>query len=264
MLRYVRGKRNEPIGEINAPVPRTSEAVVIGGGIHRLLGCLPTGEAGRRRDARGAGAYLAWGASGRNGGHVSPTEGYTAQFLPFTTANFSLLARMGNEHGADFEFRLSDGMELVTEAAALPKLGATTCACSGGLPRDGSDGRGGAGARPCDRSAVIAARCTEESTDLNPILLAHAFARAATRHGARIVTGARVAAIEVDARGVAAVVTTVGRIATRTVVNAANGWAAQIGAHIGLALSPCSRSAGRFSPPCPCRHCSPVSSGTRR
>src|SRR4051794_33347154 len=102
----------------------TSEVVVIGGG---FVGCSIAYQLAKR----GVGVtlveqeHIAWGASGRNGGHVSPAAGYTDRFLPFTIANFHLLANMGDELGADFQFRLSGGMELITDPDAVSAMDAT-------------------------------------------------------------------------------------------------------------------------------------------
>jgi glycine/D-amino acid oxidase-like deaminating enzyme len=216
--------------------PSTSEAVVIGGG---FVGCSIAYQLAKR----GVGVtlveqeHIAWGASGRNGGHVSPAAGYTDRFLPFTTANFHLLAAMGDELGGDFQFRHSGGMELLTDPDAVPGMDATTQALiDAGFHAENLTGDEARRRVSVIGPAVVAARYTAESGHLNPMHLAYAFARAARRHGARIVTGARVTAVERDARGVSAVVTTRGRVATRAVVNATNGWAAQIGAMVGLDL----------------------------
>jgi glycine/D-amino acid oxidase-like deaminating enzyme len=217
-------------------IPKTSEAVVIGGG---FIGCSIAYQLAKR----GIGVtlveqeHIAWGASGRNGGHVSPAAGYTAQFLPFTVANFGMLATMEGELGADFQFRLSGGMELITDPDTASGMYATTQALlDAGFHAENLTGDEARARVPAIGPAVLAARYTAESAHINPMHLAYAFARAATQHGATIVTGARVTAIERDTNGVSAVVTTTGRIATRTVVSATNGWAAQIGALVGLEL----------------------------
>ncbi|MEK7406879.1 MAG: FAD-dependent oxidoreductase [Acidobacteriota bacterium] len=62
------------------------------------------------------------------------------------------------------------------------------------------------------------------------------FMERAVELGARLWRSAEVTAIERDASGVAGVVTTAGRVATRTVVNAAGPWAAQVAAMAGVDL----------------------------
>jgi sarcosine oxidase subunit beta len=62
------------------------------------------------------------------------------------------------------------------------------------------------------------------------------FLARATDAGAKLWKNAEVTAIELDARGVCAVQTTRGRVATRKVVNAAGPWAAQVAALAGVEL----------------------------
>lgn len=216
--------------------PRTSEVVVIGGG---FIGCSIAYQLAKR----GVGVtlveqeHIAWGASGRNAGHVSPAAGYTNAFLPFTVANFAMLVQMEAELDADFQFRLSGGMELATtpEAAAALRDSANALRDAGWH----AEVMGGDTARmivPALGSAVIAARYVRESGHIMPTHLAYAFARAALRFGARICTETAVIGVARDARGITAVRTTRGSIATRTVVNATNGWAARIGEMVGLAF----------------------------
>jgi sarcosine oxidase subunit beta len=62
------------------------------------------------------------------------------------------------------------------------------------------------------------------------------FASAAKRAGVEIRRGVEAVGIDTDARGVSAVRTTTGTIATRAVVNATGAWAAKIGAMAGAPL----------------------------
>ncbi|HEV2706876.1 MAG TPA: FAD-binding oxidoreductase [Pyrinomonadaceae bacterium] len=58
----------------------------------------------------------------------------------------------------------------------------------------------------------------------------------ARARGARLLCNARVRRIETDARGVACVSTTRGEISTRTVVNAAGAWAAEVARLVGVEI----------------------------
>jgi sarcosine oxidase subunit beta len=62
------------------------------------------------------------------------------------------------------------------------------------------------------------------------------FMNAALRDGARLWRGVEVTGITVDAEGVAGVQTTAGTVATRTVVNAAGPWAAEVARMAGIEL----------------------------
>lgn len=71
---------------------------------------------------------------------------------------------------------------------------------------------------------------------LDPSAAMHGFTRAAIDRGARLELETRVKGIETDERGVAAVVTSHGTISTRTVVNAAGPWAAEVARFAGVEL----------------------------
>ncbi len=217
-------------------LPRASDVVVIGGG---FIGCSIAYQLAKRGVAVTLieQEHLAWGASGRNAGQVSPAAGYTDAFLPFTVANFALLARMEAELAADFQFRLSGGFELATTPDAAAEIGHSVAALrAAGWHAEALSGDDARKIVPALGPAVIAARYVRESGHLMPMQLAYAFARAAVRHGARICTETTATDIERDAAGIASVRTTRGTIATRVVVNATNGWAARIGAMVGLTL----------------------------
>ncbi len=223
-------------GDDMRDMPMSSEAVVIGGG---FIGCSIAYQLAKRGVAVTLveREHIAWGASGRNAGQVSPAAGYTDAFLPFTVANFAMLREMEGELDAEFQFRLSGGMEIVTEPGEIAGLAASAAA----LRRAGwhaavLDGDEARRTVPALGPRVVAARHVAESGHLMPTHLAYAFARAARRHGARVCTGTTAIGIEIDTTGVAAVGTDRGRIATRTVINATNGWAARIGAMVGLSL----------------------------
>jgi sarcosine oxidase, subunit beta len=224
--------RDQPDTEL----PATSEVVVIGGG---FIGCSIAYQLAKRGVAVTLieQEHIAWGASGRNAGQVSPAAGYTDAFLPFTVANFTMLSQMEAELAADFQFRLSGGMELATTPDAAAALTESAAALrTAGWHADVVSGDEARTIVPALGPAVLAARYVQESGHLMPMHLAYAFARAARRHGARICTATMVTGIARDADGVTAVETTRGTIATRIVVNATNGWAARIGEMVGLTL----------------------------
>ncbi len=220
----------------DSDLPGTTDVVVIGGG---FIGCGIAYQLAKRGVpvTLVEQEHIAWGASGRNAGQVSPAAGYTSAFLPFTVANFAMLAQMEAELDTDFQFRLSGGMELATTPEAARDLETSAAALrAAGWHADVLDGEAARAHVPVLGATVRAARYVRESAHLMPMALAYAFARAARRLGARICTETAIIGIERDARGVAAIVTTRGKIATRTVVNATNGWAAKIGAMVGLTL----------------------------
>ena len=77
------------------------------------------------------------------------------------------------------------------------------------------------------------------STDgfVDPHSVMTGFMQRATEKGVRLWKGAEATAILQDAQGIAGVETTRGRVTTRTVVNAAGPWAAQVAALAGVAIA---------------------------
>jgi sarcosine oxidase, subunit beta len=71
---------------------------------------------------------------------------------------------------------------------------------------------------------------------VDPYSVMVGFISAATKNGARLCRGTEVIAIDVDSQGVAGVKTNKGAVATRTVVNAAGPWAAQVARLAGVDL----------------------------
>jgi sarcosine oxidase subunit beta len=71
---------------------------------------------------------------------------------------------------------------------------------------------------------------------VDPYSAMNGFMAAAIEHGATLWKKTEVTGIEGDSRGVCAVETTQGRVATRTVVNAAGAWARQVAALVGVDL----------------------------
>ena len=136
--------------------PASSEVVVIGGG---FIGCSIAYQLAKRGVAVTLieQEHIAWGASGRNAGQVSPAAGYTDAFLPFTVANFAMLRTMEAELDADFQFRLSGGMEIAIEPDAVTTLGRSVTALhdAGGTPRYWMEMRRG---RSSPRSARASSR----------------------------------------------------------------------------------------------------------
>ena len=81
---------------------------------------------------------------------------------------------------------------------------------------------------------VLAGTCYEKDGLADPNSVVMAYVGAGQRLGVRALTGVRVTGLEVERGKIAGVVTPVGRVKTRCVVNAAGPWAGKIGEMAGL------------------------------
>jgi sarcosine oxidase, subunit beta len=87
-----------------------------------------------------------------------------------------------------------------------------------------------------DTGDVLAAAFSPEDGHATPEAVVQGYAAGARRHGAQVVTGCEVTAIEVEGGTVRAVETTRGRVETGAVLCCAGAWSAPIGAMAGVAL----------------------------
>lgn len=87
-----------------------------------------------------------------------------------------------------------------------------------------------------DLSGVIAAAWSPEDGYAHPGSVVHGYAEAATRLGARVLTGTRVTGIDRAGTEITGVRTAAGPIATGTVICTAGAWSARIGAMAGVDL----------------------------
>ncbi|WP_053711484.1 NAD(P)/FAD-dependent oxidoreductase [Streptomyces sp. NRRL B-3648] len=83
---------------------------------------------------------------------------------------------------------------------------------------------------------LLAAAYSPDDGHCTPEAVVHGYARAARAHGARILRRTEVTGIELRGGTVTAVVTTLGRIATGTVICAAGAWSRAVGAMAGVDL----------------------------
>ncbi|WP_179137701.1 NAD(P)/FAD-dependent oxidoreductase [Candidatus Entotheonella palauensis] len=141
-------------------------------------------------------------------------------------ASLKLLRALATELEADIEF-VNDGGMLVAETEEefdLIQQEAEAAAQAGVDMSVLSAAEARAQQPELARHVVGATFCPDDST-VNPYLLALAFARAASRLGAKIVTGFPVTGLERHGENIASVQTSDGAVATATVVNAAGPWA---------------------------------------
>ncbi|MBI3976885.1 MAG: FAD-binding oxidoreductase [Chloroflexi bacterium] len=213
----------------------SSEVVVIGGGI---IGCsiaynlAKAGVEVTVVERRGIAAE----ASGANMGMVlSISHEPGTVMLELVRETSRLLPELEQELGVDFELQQVGTIQTFVTPEAL----AEGQERAGRLKAAGLDIRmiSGEEARalePFVSPDVIGAAFCASDALVNPMSLTTGLARAAVRLGARILCPATVTGIEIQRGRVAAVETDRERILTRTVVNAAGPWSAQIGQLVGL------------------------------
>ncbi len=229
----------------SAPLPDAAEIAIIGAGVMGLALAYNLAAAGAKRIVVVDAHYLAWGASGRNGGGVRQqwsTEmnirlmqeslaicgGFAQEmginvwmrqggylFLARTEATRARLeASIGLQNRCDVPTRLID----LTEARALvPELEVHA-------PGDG-DGPGFAGACFNPTDAIVF-----------PWPFLWGYARAAQRRGVAIHTATAVDAIERRANGDFVLQTSKGPLTAARVVNAAGAWSPAVARLAGIEL----------------------------
>lgn len=83
---------------------------------------------------------------------------------------------------------------------------------------------------------IIGATYSPRDGKINPIALTLGFAKGAKKMGSEILTGTTVLDIELEGKQISAVVTSAGKIETRTVVNATGVYASEIGRMLGIEI----------------------------
>jgi len=215
---------------------RTADAVIVGGGCMGTSTAWHLAERGitdvvllEREPQLGA------GSTGRNAGGVRHQFSHEAN-IRLSLESIAFLERFEVAVGRPIDywrdgylfllsseesiaaFREAVGLQ---QALGVPTQWLTPGEAAGLVP--GLDVTGVRAATFCDRDGIC---------DPNGVTLG--FAAAAARSGVEILRSAGVVTIQRDRRGVAAVTTGEGAIATRIVVDAAGAWAGQVGQMAGL------------------------------
>jgi sarcosine oxidase, subunit beta len=188
-------------------------------------------------------------ASGRNAGSLhgqlqfEPYCTYGSQwsvdYLPalrFLNDSLAIWAGLGEELGTDLEVSTRGGLLVAdTEEDAARVAEKVSLEAAHGFPAELVTGSALRSLAPYVSDTMVAAEYCASEGKVNPLLAAPAFARAARRHGATILTGTRVLTISPQAGGFE--VTTCGpAIRCAKVVLAAGGPTRDLAAQLGITL----------------------------
>lgn len=209
------------------------DVVIVGGGVCGSASAYYLARAGKRVLLVEKGV-IAGEASGRNGGHISPTV--DGAWGPVGRLTLEIWPQLSEELGYPTEYRRSGGLYVVMEDDPFePRQLAdyrrecgfvaeplTPEECFKLLPQLNRGIKGG----------VYAAR----NGHANPILTTKGLARAAQDYGAEIWTHTRVTGIDVRDDAIVGVQTARGYVSAPYVVNAAGPWAGAVGAMAGVCV----------------------------
>jgi sarcosine oxidase, subunit beta len=214
----------------------TAEIVVIGGGISGTAAAYELARAGAKVTLLERGS-LASMASGWTLAGVRQSGRHPAE-LPLATAAVARWEQLGEELGADVEYRREGNLRLARSLEEAPVIQAIV-AEQRDLGLDLTYLPDNAAVReiaPAIAESVLAASYCPTDGHANPIATVEAFARAATRHGATLHTETVATAIDAGGGRARGIRTPNGDIAADVVVVTAGVYSARLCAPMGVDL----------------------------
>lgn len=213
----------------------TTEVAVVGGGVIGSSIAYHLARAGVRTTLIER-REIACAASGASAGGVRQ-QGRDPRELPLAMRASTRWATLEEELGADVHYRRGGHLTLAeTEAERDTLAAAVATQRAAGLDLvllDGDDLRAVA---PAVAPQVIAGSYSREDGHANPGLTTRAFADAAARHGATLLTGTSVTGLATNGGRVVGVETERGTIAADAIVLAAGAWSRTLAAGLGVEL----------------------------
>ena len=213
-----------------------AEVVVIGGGIAGASAAFHLAQQGRRVVLLERGE-IASGASGVNAGQIESIGWGHAPDLQahLTAGSVDLFEQVQLDHGLDIEFRQSGGVQVIPTSEHADFVRDRVAA----LRAQGYDVellgiREALSLEPELRPSLLGAMYSRRRAQADPVLTTRAFARLAERHGARVLTGHEVTAIDPRPAGGFTVRTAHLELVAGDLVLAAGAWCAHLGAMLDL------------------------------
>jgi glycine/D-amino acid oxidase-like deaminating enzyme/glycine cleavage system aminomethyltransferase T len=219
-------------------MPRTCDAVVIGGGVIGSSVAYHLAAAGLGQVVLLERDRLGCGTSWHSAANIAIVDVSAQAYIDFYTYSRQQFDALEADTGQSVGWRETGRIQIATTEARLDALRHIKgVADANGVAAEIVDARTAGEHLPILRTDdVLGAMWTPTTGRVNATDLIAAYTKAARKRGAVIVEKAPVTGIETDRDGICAVVTPAGRIATRCAVNCAGLWAPKIAALVGLRL----------------------------
>lgn len=219
------------------PLPRTADAVVIGGGI--VGACCADALAGAGLTVAVLERHgLAGGTTAAGEGNILVSDKELGPELDLALRSNDRWRELGEELDDDLELEAKGGLMVATTDAghaAITELAVHQRAA--GVDARPLDAAGARELEPHLTPDLVGAMAYPQDQQVQPVKASAALLRRARRRGASVHPHTRVTALHLDDAGaVTAVATDRGTIATRVVVNAAGVWSREIAALAGVGL----------------------------
>ncbi|HXJ84709.1 MAG TPA: FAD-dependent oxidoreductase [Candidatus Methylomirabilis sp.] len=215
-----------------------AEVVIVGGGIAGASAAFHLAALGHRVTLLERGE-IASGASGVNAGQIDSVGWGHAPDLQahLTAGSVELFQQVQVDHGFSIEFRRSGGLQAIAtpEHSDFARHRVATLRARG-HEIELLDAREARSLEPALNPSVLGAMYSPRRSQADPVLATRAWSHLAERHGARILTGHEVTAIEPKPTGGFVVQTEQLQVVAPSLVIAAGAWSGAIGAMLEIEI----------------------------
>ena len=210
------------------------DVLIVGGGV---IGCAVAYELAKDglRVMLLERAGLCAGASGANGALIWPQAMHRGVALDLTLACARLFPTLGDELGADIEYRRTGGMVAIETDAQWTQMAEYVAGQPAvGLHAELLDGAEARRREPLLAPDLRGAVYAEHGGTINPFRLTLGYAHAARQRGATLVTGSEVLSLLRRGDRIAGVTTRTGDLEAETVILAGGAWSGPLAATANL------------------------------